>query len=270
MIREEVTAKHNLLPDSFLKLALAYDQHYPDKTKAEEYYKLVIDATDKAGANYLGDDGLRQRVQALRGLGTLYADELNDPVKAEALFKSALEALEPVHSRLAWADELATYAALLKLYRAGNKDKEIEPVYQRFFAAISKRHQDFIMSSYRSEDYPQFMTAYFKALGEIATFFLQRKDTTRADSIFASNLTGPPFISRSYDPKALDEMADSLEKWRDRLRELQKTEDAAKLDRIISDSRARQKELLATQDEIEQLRKKQESEQPAPASSPNP
>jgi len=61
MIREEVTAKHNLLPDSYLKLALAYDQHYPDKTKAEEYYKLVIDATDKAGANYLGDDGLRQR-----------------------------------------------------------------------------------------------------------------------------------------------------------------------------------------------------------------
>jgi len=269
MIRKEVTAKHNLLPDSYLKLALTYDQNYPDKTKAEEYYKLVIDVTDKAGTNYLGDDGLRQRVQALRGLGTLYADELNDPVKAEALFKSALEALEPVHSRLAWADELATYAALLKLYRAANKDKEIEQVYQRFFAAISKRHQDFITSSYRSDDYPQFMTAYFNALGKIATFFLQR-DMARADSIFAANLSGPPFISRAHDPKALGEMADSVEKWRDRLRELQKTEDATKLDRIISESRARQKELLATQDEIEQLRKKQQSEQPAPAASPNP
>jgi energy-coupling factor transporter ATP-binding protein EcfA2 len=270
MIRREVTVKHNLLPATYLKLAGVYDEHYPDKSKAEGYYKLVIDATNSAGTNYLGDEGLRERVQALRGLASLYAGDLGQPAQAEALLNSALAALVAVQSRLAWRDELGTYAALLALYQGANKDKERDHVYARLFETISKRHGDFISGSYRSEDYPQFMSAYFKTAGEIATFYLQRKDVARAAAVYADTVSGPPFINRVYDPKALDEMASSLEKWRNLLRGLQKTEDAIKLDRIVSDSRARQEELLATEKEIEQSRKKRESEQPAAAPSPNP
>src|SRR6185436_3424472 len=36
MIRKEVTSKRDQLPTSYLKLAELYDDHYPDKSKAEE------------------------------------------------------------------------------------------------------------------------------------------------------------------------------------------------------------------------------------------
>lgn len=241
MIRKEVTAKNNLLPASYLKLAELYDEKYPDKSKAEEYYKLVI------AASPAGDDGPGKYVRALRRLGALYAGDLGQPELAAPLYNRALTTLDTMHPRLAWQEQFAVFSSLLSLYRQTGKSRELEQTYSRFLETLHKQRGSFISASYRSDDYPPFMASYLKALAEITNYYLEQKDVARAKAAYgpAFATSAPPFIERTNDPVQLEDLAVALEKVRARLSELNLFEDAAKFHKLIIDARSRRTELLS-------------------------
>jgi tetratricopeptide (TPR) repeat protein len=242
MIRKEAASKHDQLPTSYLKLAVLYDEHYPDKSKAAEYYQLLIDAPRNGDVG-----GGRDYVQALRRLGALYAGDLKQPEKAEPLYNRALTAIAALHPRLGWPEQRQVYLSLIDLYRQQKKPVETEQSYARFLESTNSLHQHFITASYRSDDYPVFMASYFKTISEIASFYLDKKDIARAKAAYATALTetGPPFVERSHNAAKLDEMVTALEKLQAQLRELKQPEEAAKFDRLITDARARLKDLQA-------------------------
>ncbi|HEV7746981.1 MAG TPA: hypothetical protein VGO56_18430 [Pyrinomonadaceae bacterium] len=243
LIRKEVNERKPYVATSYSKLAHLYDDHYPDKTKAVEYYKLLIEATkDSKG------QAAQQYFDGLKGLGVLYAVELNQPAEAEALLNRALTVSDT--EQIAWDEESQVYQALLNLYRGQqNKQPEIEKTYLGKLDAIKRATK---YNSYRTNTYPLFMADYFTTIAEVAAFYLERKDFVHAEEIYRTYSEGrPPFISRLNDLKKLDEMAAAMEKCQGLLRQFGKPEEAAKLDAVVKQTRERQKEVEAKQKENE-------------------
>jgi hypothetical protein len=242
-VRKEVNEREPYVAESYSKLAHLYDDYYPDKTKAVEFYELLIEAT-KDGKG----QAAQQYFDGLKGLGVLYAVELNKPAEAEALLKRALTV--STAEQISWTNESQVYQALLGLYRSQqNKQSEIEQTYLGKLDAIKRATK---YNSYRTPTYPLFMADYFTTIAEVAAFYLERKDVVHAEEIYRLySERQPPFMSRLNDLKKLDDLAVAMEKCQALLQQLGKPEEAAKLDEIVKQARTRQKDLEARQKENE-------------------
>jgi tetratricopeptide (TPR) repeat protein len=244
LIKRDVSAEKNLLAASYVRMARLFEKDARSIKSAEDSYNSLIQTTEGGGGSYAGEtDMLRLHVEGLRGLGALYASkEMFRPAEAEALFNRALAALAPVHGRLAWRDVVATYSALLDLYgRQPNKEREIGLTYTRKLESMTKLYDEFKLAHYRTEDYPPFMAAYYKTLGEVAAFRSARKDTGGAEAVCrqAAADTGRPFIDEVRDPKQLEDVAAAVAQCQAVLGGRMKPDESARLDQLLREARAR-------------------------------
>jgi hypothetical protein len=260
-VRKSIESKKRLRAVSQLKLAKLYRDHYKDGNKAEEYYKLAIEELKNSGGRLFGpSDPLSQYVTALRELATLYAGDLNKPQEAETLLNTALTALAPIQGRLAWLHEHRTYLALVELHKK-HRPQELEQTLTNRVALMQKRHADFAPTAYRTEDYPLFMAAYIRAVGEAADVYLANNNKTKAEAAYRLVLDDVVPVERFPFSQMAENYASNMEKYLALLRDLKKVTDATNFEMAIRKARARQKEL-------ETKEKESQIPQEAPPSNP--
>ncbi len=247
-IRQTEVGRGEFLGLSYEKLAKLYRDHLKDYDKAEEFYKLLIEA------NYNYTDALTQ-------LGVLYATELNKPAEAEQLLNRALATFsdENWHD---WPDKDAIYSDLIDLYRRQNRQGE--RVYDLRLASLVELLNVFGSPSSMSRNFPSFEAKYVKAVDEVAGFYMERKKSAQAEAAYRLAFHVSEDIRQRVDTKLIADLASTLEEYQMLLRDLKKLDEAAKVGEAIKVLRTRQSDL----EQIRQQQQIQQQIQQGPQSKP--
>lgn len=238
-IREQVTSENNSVGVSYLKLANLYRDHIKDYAKAESYYQQLIQSRKGVEARLMGVDALRQHVEGLRQLASLYTNNLNKFAEAEALLNEALTATGTRDGRISWNQEVAIFNDLLEIYRKQQKD--VQPVYVRQLETMTRRRNDFGVM-YRQPEYQHFMYPYIETAGQVADSHLRQNNKAAAEAAYAQVFNFIRLSTNWLNPKQSDAYLTHLEKYQSLLRENKKEALAAKFDAFVKRERARQKE----------------------------
>ena len=246
-IREAIKSENTAIATSYLKLGDLYREQLKDYSKAEGYYKQLIQSRKSLKGSLNGPaDPLSQYVLGLRRLALLYADNMSKPNEAEALLNEATAALAPINGRLSWDEELNVFADLLNLYQKQQKDTQAIKIKK--LEAFARDRNDFALA-YRSPDYQHFMYEYILAAGDVADEYLKQGNKTAAEATYAQVFGNIRLSSNFLEPTKLKNYLNNLEKYQTILRDNNKAVKAAEYDEFIKEGRIRQKDLESIQQE---------------------
>ncbi len=246
-IREAIKSENNSIATSYLKLGNLYREQLKDYSKAEGYYKQLIQNRKSLQGSLMGpSDPMSQYILGLRKLALLYANEMNKPDEAEALLNEAVAALAPINGRLSWDEELDVFQQLLDLYQKQQKDAQA--VRLRKLEAFGRDSKDFAVA-YRTPDYQHFMYEYVVAAGDVADGYLKQQNKVAAETTYAQVFNSIRLSTNYLDAKKLNLYLTNLEKYQTLLRENNKAAKAAEFDEFVKEGRIRQKDLESIQQE---------------------
>lgn len=246
-IREAIKSENNSIATSYLKLGDLYREQLKNYSKAEGYYKQLIQNRKGLKGTLMGPASpMSQYILGLRKLALLYADNMNKPTEAEALLNEATAALTPINGRLSWDEEVNVYDDLLNLYQKQQKDPQAVKIKK--LEAFTRNRNDFAVA-YRSPDYQHFMYEYIMAAGDVAALYLQQQNKAAAEATYAQVFGTIRLSSNFLDAKKLNDYLNNLEKYQTLLRENNKAAKAAEFDDFIRAGRIRQKDLESIEKE---------------------
>lgn len=246
-IREAIKSENNSIATSYLKLGNLYREQLKEYSKAEGYYKQLIQNRKSLKGSLMGPaDPMSQYILGLRKLALLYANDMNKPADAEALLKEAAAALGPINGRLSWDEELSVYQELIDLYQKQQRDSQAAK--QLKFEAFQRDSKDFAVA-YRTPDYQHFMYEYVIAAGDVADGYLKQQNKAAAELAYAQVFNNIRLSTNYLDAKKLNNYLTNLEKYQTLLRENNKAAKAAEFDEFVKEGRVRQKDLESIQQE---------------------
>jgi hypothetical protein len=221
------------------KLAVLNREHLHYQ-KAEELYKKLLELVKETPKN--SPIGLPE---ALRDLGSLYANELNRPAEAEPLLKRSLElssnAARGTYPPLQMSKALAE---LVKLYRRQNRTVELENAQKKRAEVagniLSARREAGTDSLTALHDYTEGAREYLEANGDLLARYRTQHKEDDALSLYRAmlgDLTKPDsnpasccvLLKRLADASVVDLYAKTLDEYRQLLLAREMPEEAAKI-----------------------------------------
>lgn len=172
--------------------------------------------------------------------------KVKNPAEAEALLNSRLAAIPTLPGATLnkqWEDEDAIYKALGVLQRRQNKERELEQVYDRRLENMRKRYGEFMTPDARTSDVPRFIAAYVKAAGEVGRFYEEMKKNDQAATAYSLAFNALSVVTGLSDTEILEEYAATLEQYQTLLIELNKPDEAAKVEEAIQGVRKKLSEI---------------------------
>lgn len=239
-----------------LKLAELVHHHLNEYEKAAEIYQSAIEQLEK---NREGDPALLS--DALQQLGNLYANQLNRPAEAEALFKKALSLSDRGRNRFAGYEPLSMLA---DLYQRQKRDDDTEAALRRGHEIMSsiarvpaQAIRDDEIISYRTN-----FTYYLQATEALAKFYMAHGRVADAEVVYRQALwplerqPGEP-DNRIYliaSPEVFDAYANTLGAYIRLLGQVNRTEEAAVIAERVKKARERRDEIEQQTQQLQQLR----------------
>lgn len=174
-VRQQIRADLQVIARVVHKRAELYRERLHDYPKAEEQYKILLEA-----ATQNPDSSFFPMPQALRDLGSLYANEMNRPAEAEPLLKRSLELSSNAPKGTYPPLEVnKALAELAKLYRRQNRTAELESAQKTRVENAGKILSDAFgrlgkVTIVALRSYTEAAQEYLEANGELASRYQEQ------------------------------------------------------------------------------------------------